>query len=66
MFIDTFGTKINKSFWMSLMLVAPPIGVFMGYVVTAVLVIHADWRRSMIVISLFSGLVAFLITLVPE
>lgn len=66
MFIDTFVTKVNKSFWMSLMLIAPPIGVFVGYVFTAVLVIHADWRKSMFIIAIFSGIVAFLITLMPE
>lgn len=65
-FIDTVCTKSNKSFWMNLMLVAPPLGVFLGYCITAMFIVHADWRASIIFIAMLSCLAGFMIILMPE
>lgn len=47
LFIDTFGTTITKSMWMSYVLLAPPLGVVIGYGLTGfVLGYDLDWRIS--------------------
>ncbi|CDW83082.1 major facilitator superfamily [Stylonychia lemnae] len=42
--VDTFGTNKHKTLWLSLLLLAPPIGVVLGYSLTAFMVYHFTWR----------------------
>lgn len=49
LFIDTFGTRKTKATWMSSMLLAPPLGVMVGYGLTAYCVgTHDSWKLSFI------------------
>jgi small-conductance mechanosensitive channel len=50
---------------MNMMLIAPAIGVFSGYCMTAVFIVQSNWRTSIIVIAVFSGLNSLIIGLMP-
>lgn len=47
-FVDTFASKTQKSYLMSLILVSPPLGVVFGYLLTALVLQKFDstWRLS--------------------
>ena len=50
LFIDTFGTSKTKPTWTSSMLLAPPLGVMVGYGLTAYCVgTHDSWKLSFVV-----------------
>lgn len=50
-FVDTFASNSQKSALMSLILVSPPIGVVIGYLLTAIMIEHnyGTWRTAFIV-----------------
>lgn len=41
---DVFGTEIQKSQWLTYLLIASPLGVIMGYGMTAVFLDNIGWR----------------------
>jgi len=65
LFVDIFSVKQTKSFWMNMMLLAPAIGVFAGYCMTGFFVVQSNWRTSIIVIAVFSGLNSLIICMMP-
>jgi len=42
--VDTFGKIKQKTLWLTLLLLAPPIGVVMGYTLTAVMIARYTWQ----------------------
>jgi len=50
LYIDTFGTNVTKPEWMGFMLMSTPLGVMLGYLITAISVSYFDeWRLSFMV-----------------
>ena len=49
LYVDTFGTKTTKPIMLSLILLAPPIGVVIGYGITGICIANGtNWRVSFI------------------
>ena len=49
-FVDAFGTSnAHKSFWMSFMLLCCPMGVIIGYEMTAVSMNYSTWQQSFVI-----------------
>lgn len=44
MWVDTFATQRHKTLMLSLLLLAPPLGVVTGYIVTAIYIAHLSWQ----------------------
>jgi len=42
--VDTFGDDKHKSLWLSLLLLAAPIGVVIGYSLTAIMIENLTWH----------------------
>lgn len=49
MWCDTYGTERQKSFWMTVILLASPLGVVLGYTLTYYMNKYATWEWSFIV-----------------
>ena len=50
LYIDAFANHNQKAAWMSSILLAPPVGVLIGYGLTATTVgVYDDWRISFII-----------------
>ena len=41
---DVYGTELQKSKWLTYLLIASPLGVVMGYGLTAVFLDNIGWR----------------------
>jgi len=66
LYIDTFGTTHTKSMWMSYILVAPPVGVVIGYGLTGVVIAYdLDWRISFFIQGVLMALSFFSVVYVP-
>jgi len=67
LFIDTFGTAGSKPKWMGFMLMSPPLGIMLGYAITAICLSWTDsWRFAFFVLSCLAGTTVGLILLVPN
>jgi MFS family permease len=42
--VDTFGAQRHKTLMLSLLLLAPPLGVVTGYILTAIFIAHLSWQ----------------------
>jgi hypothetical protein len=50
LFIDAFANNEQKAAWMSSILLAPPLGVLLGYGLTATTVaVYDDYRISFVI-----------------
>lgn len=43
---DAMGTEHQKSIWMTILLLASPLGVVLGYTLTYYMDIHLSWEYS--------------------
>lgn len=67
LYVDTFGTKTTKPIMLSLILLAPPIGVVIGYGITGICIAAgADWRASFIIQGATMAFCFFVILLIPN
>jgi len=64
--VDTFGAENQKSIWLTILLLAPPLGVVIGYSMTALLIAKASWHWTFYVqaVCLVPCFMGFLLT--PE
>ncbi len=44
MWVDTFGAQRHKTLMLSLLLLAPPLGVVTGYILTDIFIAHLSWQ----------------------
>lgn len=66
-YVDCFGTKNLKPYMMSLILLAGPLGVTIGYGATGYIVsLGISWRYAFLVLAIISGLSSILIVLMPD
>ena len=63
---EAIAPRRLKSLWISFMLLCCPIGLTIGFAITALFTNHYKWEGSFWTISLFSAFYAFLILLVPS
>ena len=67
LYVDTFGTKTTKPIMLSLILLAPPIGVVTGYGITGTCIsAGVDWRVSFIIQGATMAFCFFVILLIPN
>lgn len=67
LYVDTFGTKTTKPIMLSLVLLAPPIGVVIGYGITGICISSgADWRTSFIIQGATMAFCFGIILLIPN
>jgi dipeptide/tripeptide permease len=65
--VDTFGTKQTKPIMLSLILLAPPIGVVVGYSITGICISsNASWRSSFVLQGVAMALSFICIQIIPD
>lgn len=65
LFVDTFATHKSKSMWMSLMMLSPPLGVILGYIIVASMLESYGWRTSFLVQAILSFVSSGFIIAIP-
>jgi predicted MFS family arabinose efflux permease len=66
LYIDAFTSRESKSLWMSNNLLAPPLGVMIGYGITAIIIkFLGNWRISFIIQGFSMGLAFIIILFIP-
>ena len=66
LYVDTYSAKGSKSVYMSFILLSPPIGVLLGYSLTAYCIAFYDnWRLSFYIQGFFMAFAAILLILIP-
>lgn len=66
-YVDCFGTANLKPYMMSLILLAGPLGVTIGYGATGIVVNHdISWRYAFLVLAIISGFSSLLIICMPD
>lgn len=66
LYVDAFSKKELKTTFMSSILLAPPVGVLIGYGLTATTIgLYENWRMSFVIQGFTMGLSLVFISLVP-
>lgn len=64
--MDTYSAKGSKSVYMSFILLSPPIGVLLGYSLTAYCIaFYNNWRLSFIIQGLLMAFATIILILIP-
>ena len=58
--MDTYAIEENKSMYMSLMMLSPPLGIIIGFVMTRVIMIDFSWQASFVVQGLIQSSLALI------
>lgn len=65
-FVDAFGTSTgSKSVWMSFMLLCSPLGVTIGYEMSALAITYSNWQRVFFIEACLSLACFFTILFIP-
>eukprot|EP00347_Sterkiella_histriomuscorum_P015691 403356061 len=62
--VDTFGKPDKKTLMLTLLMLAPPIGVVLGYLITAFMIAYYTWQYAFYIQAVMIGpcLIGFMIT----
>lgn len=66
LYVDTFCANTSKSYWMSAMLIGAPLGVIIGYLMTAVMQTYYSWQLSFWIQGIMSLFFFVMLLFVPS